>query len=221
MYMRSDKVFLRILTSFITTNLLILIFVYPCLATENLDELLQKGINAYDTANYEHALDLFTQAETLASENPVPPYFKGLIYLNQDRMLSQDRMAEVIKAWKTYVRLDPGSTACHQVQKHLTQLVHQEAGRAAAKAVRMEQSLAVRMEQSLTVGHLDPKAVAVTPFQSLGLEKYPYLNMGMTDLIINDLAQVKDLTVVDRVIITAILRELNLAESDIAAPESV
>ncbi len=118
-----------------------------------------------------------------------------------------------IQAWQNYVQLEEGSESGRQISQYLTQLLKQEAQRVAKEQISQEKQLATQ---------LDPKAIAVYPFENKGSETYAPLSKGLAAMIITDLAKVKGLTVVERIQIQAVLNELKLAKSglvsDLSAP---
>jgi len=111
---------------------------------------------------------------------------------------------EAIKAWRNYLKLEVESDQKREISKYLTLLIQEEAKENARNLIQQEQKISVVV---------DPKAIAVYPFQNLGLPENDAYAKGMVDFIITDLSQVKEITVVERVQIQAILDELRLAKT--------
>jgi len=124
--------------------------------------------------------------------------YLGLSYLRQGEQ------GKAIVAWRRYVALEKGSEGGRKISQYLGLLTREAAQQSARDSIAREKTLAVK---------LDPNAVAVAPFQSLGDEKYKPLSKGLAEMIITDLSQVKALKVVERIQIQAILRELKLSKS--------
>lgn len=132
------------------------------------------------------------------------------LYLGLSHLRTGNTM-KAIEAWQGYVRLEQGSEGGRKISQYLTILLQQEAQRVAKERIQQEQSLS---------GKLDPKAIAVYPFSNKGTAAFAPLSRGLAAMIVTDLAQVKGLTVVERIQIQAILDELKLAKSGLVDPKS-
>lgn len=132
------------------------------------------------------------------------------LYLGLSHLRTGNTM-KAIEAWQGYVRLEKGSEGGRKISQYLTLLLQQEAQRLAKERIQQEQALS---------GKLDPKAIAVYPFSNKGTVAFAPLSRGLAAMIVTDLAQVKGLTVVERIHIQAILDELKLAKSGLVDPKS-
>ncbi len=122
--------------------------------------------------------------------------------------LSHLRLGEMqpaIDAWKEFVRLKSGGEEGREIAQYLTLLMQDEAIRSAREMIASEAALSGR--------GVDPKAVAVSPFQNLGTPVYAPLSKGLAEMVITDLSKVKTLKVVERIRIQALIDELKLAQS--------
>ncbi len=125
--------------------------------------------------------------------------------------LRLDNTMKAIAAWQSFVRLEKGSEGGRKISRYLTILLQKEAERLAKQRVAQEKSFTAK---------LDPKAIAIYPFTNKGTASYAPLSRGLAAMIITDLAQVKGLTVVERIQIQAILDELKLAKSGLVDSKS-
>jgi tetratricopeptide (TPR) repeat protein len=113
--------------------------------------------------------------------------------------------APAIDAWKEFVRLKPGGEEGREIAQYLTLLMQDEAIKSARETIASEAALSGR--------GIDPKAVAVSPFQNLGTPVYAPLSKGLAEMVITDLSKVKTLKVVERIRLQALINELKLAQS--------
>ncbi|MFY9271245.1 MAG: CsgG/HfaB family protein [Candidatus Manganitrophaceae bacterium] len=132
--------------------------------------------------------------------NPSEALYLGLSHL---RLGNQK---EAISAWQQYVRLEPGGEGNREISKYLTLLLQEEAKRTAREVLQQEKQLSGN-------GKIDPRAIAVTPFQNFGQQSFGPLTKGLVAMIITDLSKVKALKVVERIQLRALLDELKLAQS--------
>lgn len=72
----------------------------------------------------------------------------------------------------------------------------------------------LRQESLLQTQRLSPKAIIVFPFSYQGQnEYYAVLSKGLCEMIITDLSQIKDLQLIERIRLNALLDEMNLSGS--------
>jgi len=163
-------------------------------------QLIDDGIEAYQKGQYDEAVSKLTQARALLPSHSPTALYLGLAYLKQNKT------AEAIAAWQDYVKLQPYTKKERKenlpqtVPQYLTLLVREENHRTAKEAIAREQIL----------GQGSPQAVAITYYRNLGSPQLLPLQKGLTALLIRDVSQVPDLTVVERDRLQALLEELRL-----------
>ncbi len=165
--------------------------------------LLEQGVAAYQNGNYEKAVDELAKASSLAPDHSTVVLYLGLA------QLKLGRAEKAIAAWEHYLKLEPStkverkSDLREKIPQYLTLLVAEENRRLAKDAVQREK----------TVGPGDPKTVAVTYYQNLGSPELLPLQKGLAALLIDDLSKVKELKVVERGRLQALLDEMKLGGS--------
>lgn len=163
-------------------------------------KLIEEGITAYQHGQYDEAISKLTQARSLLPSHSPTVLYLGLAYLKQGKT------TEAIVAWQEYTTLQPRTKEEQQgnlpqtIPQYLTLLLREENQRIAREAVAHEQSL----------GPSDPQTVAVTYYRNLGSPELGPLQKGLTALLISDISQVKELKVVERDLLQALLEELQL-----------
>lgn len=87
---------------------------------------------------------------------------------------------------------------------------------------RVERQMARMVQREDTLANdISPRTVAVLPFAyEGGSEKYAPLGRGLAEMISVDLAQIEELQLVERVRVEALLRELELSESQYVDPST-
>jgi tetratricopeptide (TPR) repeat protein len=188
---------------------LVVVIVDPCsgrAAPQNnrlAKPLIEEGITAYQEGNYQEAIVALTKAQTLVPDHSPTALYLGLAYLKQNRLL------EAIAAWQTYVTLPPYTTTERQnnlqatVTQYLTLLLRAENQQNAKAAIARERD----------IGPGDAHSVAITYYQNLGSAQLTPLQKGLTALLIVDVSQVRELKVVERDRLQAMLEELKLGTS--------
>ena len=161
--------------------------------------LVQQGIDLYNDHKLKDARDTLESAEVIYPNHISIPYYLGLIYLEQGHR------NEAITQWKKYVAMAPHNKNTAKIRKNITILL-----RKAAKAYARE---AAANEASLQNTPIDNNTVAVSPFANLGSKDLGPLGKGMAAMIIVDLSQFKDLKVVEREKLQALLDEIKLGSS--------
>ncbi|MGH7962371.1 MAG: tetratricopeptide repeat protein, partial [Candidatus Binatia bacterium] len=163
-------------------------------------KLIEEGISAYQQGQYDEAVSKLTQARSVLPSHSPTALYLGLAYLKQNQT------AEAIAAWQEYVTLRPYTEAERQANLpqtlpgYLTLLLREENHRVAREAVAREQQ----------IGPGDPQTVAITYYRNLGSPELGPLQKGLTALLISDISQVKELKVVERDLLQALLEELQL-----------
>jgi tetratricopeptide (TPR) repeat protein len=175
-------------------------------AASKAQELVQEGIDLYEDKKLDQALSAFEGAQVIYPDNIAIPYYLGLIYLEQG-----DRDEAVIQ-WKKYIAMAPQNKSSMNIRKNISLLLRKTAKEYARKAVADEASL---LETPV-----DDNAVAVNSFTNLGSENLGPLGKGMAAMIIVDLSHFKDLKVVEREKLQALLDEMELGGSGLLNEKS-
>ncbi len=185
----------------------------PALSNENIDTPMKgksdpvaEGVHRYESGDIEAAREALESAKPLFPSNPAVSYYLGVIYLQEGRR------SDTISEWREYVSIAPDSEDAMKIRKYLTLLAREEAIAYARRAVAGE--------AALVSGPAVDNAVAITPFHNLGSEALGPLGKGMAAMLITDLSQVRDLQVVERMRLQALLQEMGLAASGVIDPET-
>ncbi|MFQ5542730.1 MAG: CsgG/HfaB family protein [Nitrospiria bacterium] len=149
----------------------------------------------YRRGRYDQVISKLSNLNELDSTQAL---FLGLSYLREGSS------KKAISAWQHYVHLEEGSEGGRTVSQYLTILMQREARRSARNLVLKEKNLFRK---------INPKAIAVSPFQNLGSEAFSPLSKGLAAMVMTDLSKVNELTVVERIEMSAILDELRLSKS--------
>ena len=162
-------------------------------------QLVENGVAQYEQGHWNEAKQSLEEARKMFPENYTAPYYLGLIYLNEGNT------SRAIAQWQHYVSLDPESENSMKIRKNITLLLHEQAQEYARQAIEDESALA----DAVLAGNV----VAVTPFQNLGSADLGPLGKGMAAMVIHDLAQVDDFTVVERIKLQVLLDEVKFGTS--------
>lgn len=167
------------------------------------EKIVEEGITAYQKGQYDEAVRKLTQARSLLPTHSSTALYLGLAYLRQNKT------GDAIAAWQEYVKLQPHTEEERRgglpqtIPQYLTLLLREENHRVAREAVAREQQ----------IGPGDPSTVAVTYYRNMGSPQLGPLQKGLTALLISDISQVKDLKVVERDRLQALLEELQLGST--------
>jgi tetratricopeptide (TPR) repeat protein len=176
------------------------------LSAQDKQGLVRRAVEQYHQGHHDQAQKNFELAETVFPDNYAPPYYLGLIYLEQGKR------AAAIKQWRQYVKMDPNSENALRIRKNLTLLLKAQARESAEHAVANEAAL---MQMPA-----DDNTVAVSAFKNMGSENIKLLGKGMAALLIHDLSLIPGLQVVERVKLQALLGEMKLGTSGLVSAET-
>ena len=169
------------------------------LSKDEKKSLVVTGVAQYERGNRAQAKETLEKAQAVFPENYAVPYYLGLIYLKEGQR------SAAIAEWQRYVAMDPQSENAMKIRKDLTLLLREEAREYARQAIANE--------AVLPSGAADDNTVAVTTFKNLGSADLGPLGKGMAAMIIQDLTQVPDLQVVERIKLQVLLEEMKLGAS--------
>ncbi len=176
------------------------------MAAPDNQNLVQQGIDLYEQNKFEKAIETLQSAEIVCPDNIAIPYYLGLIYLKQEKR------ADAVSQWRRYVSMAPQDENTLTIRKNITLLLRREAKEYARKAVAEE--------AAVLQGPVDDSTVAITAFKNLGSQDLDPLGKGMAAMIIVDLSTFKDLKVVEREKLQALLAEMKLGTSGIVDENS-
>jgi len=171
---------------------------------QNADAWRELGVAYYESKQLDKAEDALQQA------NSIQPSARGQLYqglIHEKR----DRVAEAIQAYTTSLSLQSGGKTARLVRGHLDQLV--------AKKLEQEAEAAVAGESGINVDTIPKHTLVVAGFDGSNLpDEIAPLARGITALTSQDLAKVNSLTVLDRMKLDLIMKELELGQSGYVDP---
>ncbi|MEA2626903.1 MAG: hypothetical protein QOD06_2948 [Candidatus Binatota bacterium] len=173
---------------------------------ETAGALLSEGITDYRGGKYQEAVETLGRARALAPDNSSAALYLGLAYLRLGKT------AEAIGVWQEYTKLAPATEEERRIElrksvgRYLTLLLREENHRLAQQAVAAEKLL----------GAGDSRTVAITYYKNLGSTELDPLAKGLTALLIDDVSKVKELRVVERERMQALLEEAKLGTTGLA-----
>jgi len=156
--------------------------------------------------------DLVDAAEALEQANQIAPHALAHLYLGLIHEKAQD-YEHAQEAYQTSLSLQPRGKTKRMVRAHLNNLI--------ARRMQKEVREAIDREESLDVAEIRDNTIAVVDFDntSLPLELAP-ISKGLAEFTAIDLAKVQSLTVVERLKINTLLRELELSQTKLVDPST-
>ncbi|HOP07505.1 MAG TPA: tetratricopeptide repeat protein [candidate division Zixibacteria bacterium] len=168
------------------------------------DAWRELGVAFYEKGNFEKAQDALQQAAAI-SPDARTQLFMGLI------AEKQGQFDGAIRAYTGALALQSKGSTARQVRAHLDQLV--------ARQIEREASEAIAAEAEINVDTIPRQTIAVANFDGSYLppELAP-IARGLAEFTAIDLAKVNQLTVLDRMKLDMILKELQLGQSGVVDP---
>lgn len=153
------------------------------------------------------AEELLTQAHSALPNDPKTLYMLGLV---------REKMQETTAAldlYRQYTDVPNDSPFRDRMQGRFEQLRRHQA--------QQEIRRRIQQEEDVSNDTINPEAVAVFPFDfAAGNSRYAPLGRGLAEIILTDLTHVRRLTVVERLRLQALRRELELAQTEYVDPET-
>ncbi|MFC1889983.1 CsgG/HfaB family protein [Thermodesulfobacteriota bacterium] len=174
---------------------------------ENAASHLNKGVRNYQKGRYDIALGHLQKARTLSPKKSMIPFYTGLI------RLQQSRINEAITEWRACIALNPRNKVNTQIKGYLTQLIRM--------AARDEAKKEALRDKEIPTDEIDPLTIAIGGIQSLLRPEWEVLGEGITQMLIVDLSNVKDLKVIERERIVAILQEMRIVGANLLKPQTI
>lgn len=165
---------------------------------------LKRGEDLYQQGEYQLALERLQKARAESPDDAEAALFLGLTYLRLDD--PQNAAAH----WRAYVGLAKDARAAGDVKRFTTILLREANARAAKQAVEEE-----RRRQAAST---EAKTIAVATFRNRGQAELAPLAKALAAILVDDLAALSDVDVLERERVQALLDEARLgAVADPAA----
>lgn len=193
--------------------------------------LIQRGQRLVDEGNHQQAIDLFYQEIAKNPDSYVAWRELGIAFYKQgDLLKAEDALQqaatiqpdartslhlglinekhenydEALASYRAALALNPSGKSREYIEAHLDQLI--------AKKVEAEVARALSSEAEIDVASIPENTVAVADFNAENLPSdLKPLARGLAEFTASDLAKVKSLTVVDRLKLDVIQKELDLS----------
>lgn len=164
------------------------------------------GVTYYEKGNLTKAEDALKQANQIRPDARIHLYL-GLIYEKQEDL------GKAIDAYTTSLSLQPKGKTASMTRAHIDRLI--------SKKLEVEASVAVENESIIDTDTIPENTIAVANFDGsyLSPELAPIAH-GLAEFTSIDLAKVHSLTVVERLKLDMILKELELSASEYVDPAS-
>lgn len=159
------------------------------------------GIAYYKNAQYAEALDALKQAMLLGPADGLTTLYLGLSY---ERL---GQLSDAAQLYRKYLSDKPSGEFSERISHRAKYLTDQ--------AVREQVSQMISSEKSISTESLPENTVAVLGFNPGNLSpRYEPLARGLAELLVIDLSKIDDLQIVERIMLQAILDELELSKSE-------
>ncbi len=155
------------------------------------------GAAYYELQQYAAARKSLIKAFKLKPNDP-----QTLLYLGMT--LEAEKKAQIaLKIYQRYTRI-PQLSPYRKALEGKYQLLSRQ-------LIREEMQQLVNKEQQLGTAELSPNAIAIFPFAYQGNDpQYEVLGKGIAEMMITDLSQVRNLKLIERVRLQALMEELEL-----------
>ncbi|MCG8605774.1 CsgG/HfaB family protein [bacterium] len=166
------------------------------------EALRDLGVIYFETANYATAEGFLQKAYALTASDAKTMFYHGL------NLEFQGRMAESMEVQARYSEISRLSRYRGLMQGRYQRLSRQ--------LVRQEIRTLIGQEEQLDATRLQTKTLAVFPLDYQGTdERFAALGRGLSEMMIVDLGQVRELKLLERIRLQTLLDELQLAQSDV------
>ncbi|MGP8328746.1 MAG: CsgG/HfaB family protein, partial [Methanosarcinaceae archaeon] len=173
----------------------------------NLSALQALGIACYETRQYSPARKNLVKAFKM---NPRAP--KTLMYLGMT-LEAENQNTKALKIYRRFQRITGGSVFKKTMEMRYRLLVR--------KMMREEMRGILKKERSLTNSIPAPNTIAVFPLTYQGADdKFAPLGKGLSEMMITDLSQIKELVLIERLRLQALFDEMALGQSGLVDKKS-
>lgn len=165
----------------------------------NASALRDLGVIYFQTQNYDQAKEYLQKAFALNKQDAKTTFYLGMAYEFQDK----NQLAVLFhERYKEAPRLSPYRRLMEGRYRRLTkELIRQEARQLLQKV------------ETLGADRMSPQSIAVLPLRYQGKDlKYAPLGKGISEMLIGDLGQVRQLKMVERIRLQVLLDEMALAQ---------
>lgn len=159
------------------------------------------GIAYYRNQLYADAVDALSQARALDSDDGLTVLYLGMAYERLNKLL------QAADLYRAYLKVDSDSEISQKIRHRIKYLTDQ--------AVQANVEQVVASEKEIDTEEIPSNSVAVLGFRPGNLpDRYKPLARGLTEMLVVDLKNYTDLTLVERVMLDAILKELEMSQSE-------
>jgi tetratricopeptide (TPR) repeat protein len=164
--------------------------------------LAELGFAYFKKDNYQRALEYLEQAKSVDPTYNKTYLYLGMVYENQDDY------QKAISEYNTYYQQSRLTLISGKVKARIAMLTRQQ--------IESEIKASIQQEESLPIDSIPQDTIAVSYFSNItGDENLDPLQKGLTDMVINDLSQVKSLKVLERVRLQVLINEMGLEVSNL------
>ncbi|MDZ7341561.1 MAG: hypothetical protein ONB27_09415, partial [candidate division KSB1 bacterium] len=165
------------------------------------------GIAYYESEQYPAARKSLIKAFKLKPNDP-----QTLLYLGMT-LEAENKTKIALKIYQRYSRI-PQISPYRKALEGKYQLLSRQ-------LIREEIQQLVQQEQQLGANELSPNAIAIFPFAYQGSDpQYAALGKGIAEMMITDLSQVRNLKLIERVRLQALIDELELDQTGLVEEET-
>jgi tetratricopeptide (TPR) repeat protein len=167
----------------------------------------QLGMAYHKTDQYRKAVDALKQALLLDPNDAVSVLYLGL----SDEVLGND--TEALQTYQAYLLANPDHELSPRVRRRVKYLTDEN--------LREEVTAIIRNENDIDADKIPFNTVGVLGFKTDSVEQqYAVLGRGIAEMLSTDLAKISAITVVERMRLNEIRKELQLSQSDLVAAET-
>jgi len=174
---------------------------------EDAEPLLELGIILLRVQRYDRGKILLERAYKLNDEDPEILYYYGL---SLELCENEPNAFDIYRNYENVSYQSPFRRLMKDRYNHLSrQILKQYA-----------QNLLLQEDQ-LNLPALSPQAIAVFPLSYQGKnEDFAVLSKGLCEMMITDLSQVKNLQLIERIRLNALMEEMSLAQTGLLNPQT-
>ncbi len=164
---------------------------------------LRQALALYERKALDRAERCLKRLQEIFPENALAAYYLGQIALEEGDLVA------AVKQWRLYERLDPKGAREKGIDRHLLALL--------TRSIEEEIKQLLQQEAALEETRPEPNTIAVAPFSAED-RRYRRIGRALTALLVNDLAKIPGLKVVERAELERLLDELRLTAAALTDP---
>ncbi len=167
----------------------------------------QLGLAYYKTERYEKAIDALKQATLLDPDDGI-----SVLYLGLSNEVSGNE-TEAVETYRAFLLANPEHELAVRVKRRVRYLSDAK--------LRNEVKAIIESENEIDADTIPANSVGVLGFRTEGVDpQYAVLGRGLAEVLTTDLAKVSSLTVVERMRLNEVRKELELSQSDLVEKQS-